>query len=254
MSWRYVCDRALATDDRLIFPWAREGLLLRAKWADGTELSQFFDGAPDGRIQPSISVKLEELLPAPPLEVAARYLNFGFDHLMTGWDHLAFLALLALLARGWALVCLVTAFTVGHSITLAIVSLNSVDLPMAPIEACIALSIVFAAREIVVATRTGHIQRRVHWFMPLVFGLLHGLGFASVLIGANIDGPSLLIGLSAFNLGIELGQIAFVLGLSAVLACLSRIRFSLDTLRKVLAFGLGSLGMFWTFQRVAGFG
>ena len=149
MRFRFTCDGPpLGPGDALRLPWKREGAFVTATWLDGSPRTQFF-GSTLGKEDQGIEVRLGELR-GPPLgagDVAARYFLLGIEHILTGWDHLAFVLCLCLVARGWRLVKLVTGFTLGHSLSLALAAFDVVRLPAPPVEACIAMSIAFMARE-----------------------------------------------------------------------------------------------------------
>ena len=161
------------------------------------------------------------LLVVPPRttgwQVFKSYLGLGFEHILGGWDHLLFvLGLLFLVSGRRQLFVTVTAFTLGHSVTLSLAALGLVKLPSAPIELAIALSIWFLAVELARGP-----QRRTGrpWLMAGFFGLLHGLGFAGALAEIGLPRGEIPLALLAFNTGIEAGQLAFiavVLGLVAL--------------------------------------
>ena len=179
------------------------------------------------------------------LQVAWRYLTLGVEHILFGWDHIALVLGLCLLASGWSLFRLVTAFTIGHSITLSLASIGWVNLPLPPVEACIALSVALIAR-LALVKPTGSNSG-----VPMGFaiGLLHGLGFASALSAAGLGRYDLLIGLVSFNLGVEIGQLLFI-G-AVLLACRIVAESWLwgGRVRAATAFGVGTLGMYWTLER-----
>ena len=145
-------------------------------------------------------------------EVAATYLRLGIEHILFGFDHLLFVLALVILVRGWRrVVATVTAFTVAHSLTLAAATLGLVSVPGPPIEAAIALSIVLVAVEIVNARRgTPSLAARWPWLVAFCFGLLHGFGFAGALAEIGLPHHAIPIALLFFNLGVEIGQLAFV--------------------------------------------
>lgn len=173
------------------------------------------------------------------------FTGLGFEHILSGWDHLLFVLMLCLLATGWPLVRLVTAFTVGHSITLALAVLGHVAVAGPAVEACIALSIVFLARQVLVPA-----QSLMHgFFIVAAFGMLHGLGFAGALVEAGVPQQSVFWALLGFNLGVELGQLVFVAIAMAAFALFDRLRF-LPALHNVLAWFAGALGCYWTLARV----
>jgi hydrogenase/urease accessory protein HupE len=177
------------------------------------------------------------------------YFFLGVQHILEGWDHLAFVLGLCLIAKGWNLVKLVTGFTLGHSLSLALATFNIIQLPSPPVEACIALSIAFMARQAFVV---GAHSRPQEIALVVAFGLLHGLGFAGVLREYNLHQSDLLLGLVSFNLGVEGGQLIFVAGVMGLLALGSKL-FAPENLRRVIAYAIGILGMFWTIQRLASF-
>ncbi len=149
--------------------------------------------------------------------VAGTYLSLGVEHILLGIDHLLFVLALLLITRGtWRLVKTVTAFTVAHSITLALATLGFVHVPQAPVEAVIALSIVFVAAEIV-RVRNGRdgIAARAPWIVAFTFGLLHGFGFAGALARVGLPEGHIPLALLFFNVGVEVGQLLFI---AAVLA------------------------------------
>lgn len=193
---------------------------------------------------------------APETTPLSGWIRLGAGHVLSGADHLLFLAGLLLLARpGEPLrrpLTTITAFTLAHSVTLAASVLGWVHIPRAPVEACIALSIVFVAREAAIPGRPRAGPR-----LAAAFGLLHGLGFAAGLDAAGVPAGDLPRALFGFNVGVEAGQLVFVGGvvLGAVLfRKITAARFPLDTLRPWLAGALGIIGAWWVWERVAGFG
>jgi hydrogenase/urease accessory protein HupE len=172
--------------------------------------------------------------------VAVEYAKLGVEHILLGIDHLLFvLALLLITGSGWKLVKTVTAFTVAHSITLALAALGFVHVPQAPVEAVIALSIVFVAVEILHAQqgREG-ITVRAPWLVAFTFGLLHGFGFAGALT----------------EVGVELGQLLFIAAVLSFIMLVRRVRFRFpDWAARVPPYAIGTVAMFWVIQRVAVF-
>jgi hypothetical protein len=177
------------------------------------------------------------------------YLALGVEHLLTGWDHLTFVLGLLLLF-GWhrRLIAAVTAFTLGHSLTLALSVLGIVSLPMALVEASIAMTIVVLALELQ-SGRHGLVWRHPGT-LPGALGLLHGLGFASVLFDAGLPSDEIPIALLGFNLGLELGQLG-VIALAG--ACFAAIRSLLpgnwQAGRGIAAYAIGSLAAYWVIER-----
>jgi hypothetical protein len=203
------------------------------------------------------------------LGVAGVYAALGVEHILAGVDHLLFVLALLIVARGgWRLVATVTAFTLAHSITLALATLGLVHLPTPPIEAIIALSIAFVAAEIVCGQRgapTG-LTARAPWSVAFGFGLLHGLGFAGALAQLGLPEGRIPLALLAFNLGVEAGQLLFIAAVLGAASLLRRFvtvgqdlhgapRLDLGSRRWRLgtAYAIGSVASFWVIQRIAAF-
>jgi hypothetical protein len=187
------------------------------------------------------------------LEVSGTYFMLGVEHILLGIDHLLFVLGLLLLVRGLLpLVKTITAFTVAHSITLGASVLGYIPLDRAPIEAAIALSIVLLAREIVVADRgLVHLTHRKPWLVAFVFGLLHGLGFAGALGEIGLPPAAIPAALLFFNLGVEAGQLVFVLVLLAAHRLLRGVLAELaPKASPVLGYALGALATLWFFERL----
>lgn len=187
-------------------------------------------------------------------EVAVTYGVLGIEHILLGIDHLLFVLALLLIVSGWRkLVATITAFTLAHSITLALATLGFVNVPQAPVEAVIALSILFVAVEIV-HWRQGRegVTRRKPWLVAFLFGLLHGLGFAGALTEIGLPEHAIPLALLFFNLGVETGQLMFV---GAVLAAWSALRsISLpEWAWRLPVYSIGGLAAFWVIERIAGF-
>jgi hypothetical protein len=180
--------------------------------------------------------------------VAKRYFLLGVEHILTGWDHLSFVLCLCLVARGWRLVKLVTGFTLGHSLSLALAAFDVIRLPSPPVEACIAMSIAFMAREALLPPD----ERRHGAGLVLAFGLLHGLGFAGALKEVGIGTAELLLGLLTFNLGVEAGQLLFVAVVLGCMAVLANVPYH-RSWRALCATALGMVSVFWTLQRISVF-
>ncbi|MBO9446306.1 HupE/UreJ family protein [Ruegeria sp. R14_0] len=192
--------------------------------------------------------------------VLGSYFQLGFEHILEGWDHLLFVFALFVLVRDpWRLVGAVTAFTVAHSITLALATLGVLHVPGPPVEAVIALSIVFLALEILNhKDGTLRLSEKYPWIVCFCFGLLHGLGFAGALAEIGVPSDDLFAALLAFNLGVEAGQLLFIGALSAVILAW---RFVLPTVSKAIApavipvtgYAIGCVSMYWLVERVSGF-
>jgi hypothetical protein len=188
--------------------------------------------------------------------VAGLYLKLGVEHILLGIDHLLFVLALLIITRGtWLLIKTVTAFTVAHSITLALATLGYVHVPSAPVEALIALSIAFVAVEIVRQWqgREG-LTARAPWLVAFTFGLLHGLGFAGALSAIGLPEGQIPLALLFFNVGVEIGQLLFIATILCVFASVRRIRPTWPRQAELAApYAIGSIAMFWVVERVAAF-
>ena len=187
-------------------------------------------------------------------QVAATYLVLGIKHILLGIDHLLFILALLIIVAGWRkLVATVTAFTLAHSITLAAATLGWVHVPQSPVEAVIALSILFVASEIVHwhQGRPG-ITRSKPWLVAFTFGLLHGFGFAGALAAVGLPEHAIPLALLFFNLGVEAGQLMFI---AAVFLAWSVLRLAPwpHWAWRLPAYGIGATSAFWVIQRIAGF-
>jgi hydrogenase/urease accessory protein HupE len=220
-----------------------------------------------GRIVPGDPDRASFLVPAEPtaLGVASTYLKLGVEHILSGIDHLAFVLGLLLLTPVWRkLWRTVTAFTVAHSLTLALAALGLVHVPSAPVEAAIALSIVLVAREAWLMAREAQTGPAIHhglrpWWMAFAFGTLHGLGFAGALSEVGLPETDIPLALLSFNIGVELGQLAFVAVALMLRAALGPVLAGLSATwqlrwRLAPALAIGCLAAFWCLERVSAFG
>jgi hydrogenase/urease accessory protein HupE len=182
--------------------------------------------------------------------VAFVYFVIGVEHILAGFDHLLFVVGLTLLV-GFTrrLVATVTGFTLAHSLTLALSVLDLVRVPVAAVEALIALSIVLTAAEVL--DRRPTVVRRFPWLVAFAFGLLHGLGFASALREIGLPSGQLFTALLSFNLGVEAGQLAVIAVCFAAARGLRRW-LPARSLRRGAAWGIGSLAAYWFVERVVG--
>ncbi|PHR81317.1 MAG: hypothetical protein COA59_16140 [Colwellia sp.] len=188
-------------------------------------------------------------------EVIYTYATLGVEHILAGVDHLLFVfALLLIVGQRWkVLLKTITAFTVAHSITLALATLNIVNFPAAPVEAVIALSIMFIAVE-VIHTKAGRvgITTKAPWLVAFIFGLLHGFGFAGALAEIGIPQNAIPLSLLFFNVGVEFGQLLFIAVAVAVMTLLKRILSSnMEKLEILCSYIIGSFAMFWLIQRIS---
>jgi hydrogenase/urease accessory protein HupE len=187
-------------------------------------------------------------------EVMGTYIVEGNRHILFGADHLLFvLGLLLIVKNRWMLLKTVTAFTVAHSITLAIATFGYAEAPVPPLNAAIALSILFLGPEIVRSWRGEASFTIQHpWVVAFAFGLLHGFGFASALTGAGLPRADLPLALLSFNIGVELGQLGFVALVLALERSFPILEIRWPRWAQALpGYAVGSLGAFWTIQRVA---
>jgi hypothetical protein len=222
-------------------------VLLRVTTADGRQI--------DGVLKPSAASQILALAKPAGLAVPA-YLRLGVEHILTGFDHLLFvLGLLLLVGPNWRLVKTITAFTLAHSLTLALAALGYISFPSAVIEALVALSIVFVATELAPGRRTDTLTRRQPWLIAFAFGLLHGMAFAGALAEIGLPARAAPQALFLFNVGVEIGQLAFI---GAVLALWRLVRRT--PLRGLLAgplavrwapaYTIGGLATFWLIERI----
>lgn len=242
VSWQFSCDDNENSALTVVLPWQREGAMVSLREAGQENAFQYVSGR-NGDVHITLA---SEPFQISLMAVFGQYLWLGVEHILSGLDHLAFVLALCLIAVGWRLVKLVTAFTIGHSLTLCLGALGWVQIPIAPVEVCIALSIAFVARAAIKGDDGGH-----GFWLVLAFGLLHGLGFASAL--AEIDTPQnlLLLALLAFNLGVELGQLLFIALVSlCVLAWRQRLTPA-PMAKPLLGFAIGGMGMFWVVERIS---
>jgi hypothetical protein len=200
------------------------------------------------------------------LDVSRTYLVLGVEHILFGVDHLLFVLALLILVKGWRkLVGTITAFTIAHSITLAAATLGFVHVPGKPVEATIALSIVFVACEIV-HRRQGRfgLTETWPWVIAFSFGLLHGLGFASALREVGLPQNAIPLALVFFNVGVELGQLLFIGFVMAVIAIAvyAAGKFNRSNVapqsgfawcENISAYAIGGIAAFWLIERTLSF-
>jgi hydrogenase/urease accessory protein HupE len=187
-----------------------------------------------------------------PWEIAATYIRLGIDHILLGFDHLLFvLTLLLLRSEPRAVVKTVTAFTAAHSITLSGAALGYLSLPQRPVEFLIALSIVMVAAELA-KSHAGEprLSERAPWLVAFAFGLLHGFGFAGALQEIGLPQVDIPLALLAFNVGVEIGQLLFILAALAIWKWVfSRLPVSVPQARLAASYGVGGLAATWMLQR-----
>jgi hydrogenase/urease accessory protein HupE len=225
-------------------------VLVRIRYLDGEEVSHVLRG-----LEPVVDL-------SDPTPGTGAYFRLGVEHLLLGMDHILFVAGLVLFINApWPLLKAVTAFTVAHSITLALSVLELVRLPQGPVEAVIALSILFLARELMMPpSQRSPLTRTSPWLMAFAFGLLHGFGFAGALADIGLPRDQLALALFLFNAGIEVGQIGII---ALLLSCgwLARRVAQWPAFRhpagrsplrweRALPTAMGCLAGFWTIDRI----
>ena len=219
----------------------------RFVWLDGTETTAI--------ARPS-QPWLEVVAQRSAWQVAWDYTLLGMDHILSGFDHLTFvLALLLIVSGARRLLITITSFTLAHSITLAAATLGVLWVPGAPVEATIALSILFLASELVKVNRgQPSLTASYPWIVAFVFGLLHGFGFAGALGDIGLPQNEIPLALLTFNIGVELGQLLFVAFILAIVMILNRLRREWPAwTRQIPAYGIGGIAAFWLIERIAGF-
>jgi hypothetical protein len=220
-------------------------VLVRAQHADGGVETHILKP-----IQPSVTLRSA----GDARRGALAYLYLGVEHILLGLDHLLFVLGLLLIVRDrWMLVKTVTAFTVAHSITLAVATFGIATVPPLPLNAAIALSILFLGPEIVRRWRGETSFTICHpWVVAFAFGLLHGFGFASGLAQLGLPKGEIPLALLLFNVGVELGQLAFVLVILLLERAFRQLQIHWPILvQRLPGYAVGTLGAFWTIQRVA---
>lgn len=222
-------------------------VLLLIQLQDGTQYSSI--------LRPS-SAQYIIPLQASKLQVASDYWRLGTIHILEGVDHLSFVFALLLIVTGLGqLLKAVTAFTLAHSITLALATLGLVNLPAAPTEAIISLSILFLATEII-HKHNGQLSltEKYPWVIAFTFGLFHGLGFAGALSEIGVPQNEVPLALLMFNIGVETGQILFIGVVLGLIAVLKRLPFTPPQgAWRVAPYTIGSAAAFWTIERVLSF-
>jgi hydrogenase/urease accessory protein HupE len=203
------------------------------------------------RLTQSVPTLLVDASPGR-LQVARVYSVLGVEHILTGLDHLLFvLALLIITRGGWRLVKTVTAFTLSHSVTLTAATLGFVHMPQRPVEAVIALSIVFVAAEIVRMRRgIKSMTFFAPWMVAFSFGLIHGLGFAGGLNDAGLPLAHIPTALLFFSLGVESGHFLFIGVVLSLIAMARRARIPFPRWTELVPpYAIGGIAMFWVIQR-----
>ena len=244
---RLVCHLGLVGEEIRVDGLAGSGTdaIVHVTFVDGHELRGILSAA-----HPSLRVPQRE----SALDVGASYLRLGTLHLVSGADHVLFvLGLLMLLRGGRRLLLAVTAFTLGHSVTLVAASLGFLRMPALPVEIAIAISLIALASALAQPDRgASSLLARRPALLPFGFGLLHGLGFAGALAEAGLPGHALPLALFAFNLGIELGQLALLALAWPVALRLARLPLPRrGFVCELPATALGGIGVYFVLDRAA---
>ena len=253
LSYQFQCSGPLANAAQIVTPW----------YLDGARLFLNVEGNNKPvTLKRSLNTMVIPLTISSPVSLSKsntikRYLWQGMLHIWFGWDHLAFVFCLCLLAGGYRLFALITTFTVGHSITLALAYYEVFIIPIAPIEVLIAFSIMLMAKEALLqkTSTSGVNQSKVMTAstgVVLLFGLIHGLGFASALSELGTAQNEIGLALLFFNLGVEAGQILFILVLISILKIFKDLPYSREVQLSSL-YLVGILGAFWVVERSSGF-
>jgi hydrogenase/urease accessory protein HupE len=222
-------------------------VLARLERLDGTsQVESFAPGRAAFTIEPPLGLT----------QTAVTYLVLGVEHILAGVDHLLFVLSLLLIVRGFKrVVATITAFTLAHSLTLAAATLGFVAVPGPPVEAAIALSIAFVAAEVVRGLRgKPGLTAHAPWVVAFGFGLLHGFGFAGALAEVGLPQRAIPLALFTFNVGVELGQLLFVVAMLAASSLLARLPLRVPRRSAWIApYAIGTVAMFWVAERVAAF-
>lgn len=221
---------------------------------------KLLDGGEHTGILRSNNVSFIIPMQATKWEVAKAYTKLGIVHILEGYDHLLFvLALLLIVSNFKKLLQTITAFTVAHSITLALSTLGLVHVPSAPTEAVISLSILFLAVEIL-RQRAGKpsLTAEKPWLVALAFGLFHGLGFAGALSEVGIPQNEVPVALLMFNVGVEIGQVMFCIVVIAILKAGASVKNRLglklpEWTPQILPYAIGIIAAYWTIERTLSF-
>ena len=247
LVWTVDCGPGGLTGDVVgvdDLPAAKINALLTIERLDGEKIQTVLSPR-----SPSFTV------PAQPSgwEVVRGYATLGIDHILTGPDHLLFVfGLLLLVSASRLLVQTITAFTLGHSLTLSAAALHAANVPSRPVEVLIALSVLVLAVELARNADRPTLLRRFPWAMAVAFGLLHGFGFAGALAEAGLPAGDVPLALVSFNGGIEIGQLAFVGAvLTAGMLCRRWLPAMGGRSTRVAVYAMGVLSAFWCFERAA---
>ncbi len=227
---------------------------LSAQTTSGIDLGQALLSARENLLEISLPAATGDTVASTGRYASLAFLKLGVEHIWLGVDHLLFVfGLLLLVKSRWMLLKTITAFTVAHSITLALATFGYVHLPALLLNAAIALSILILGVEVVRAGGGKTSITILHpWIVAFAFGLLHGFGFASGLSALGLPSTGIPLALVMFNVGVEIGQVSFVLLILILERSFRQLEICWPRWVQVLpGYTVGSLGAFWTIQRAA---
>lgn len=246
--WLVDCGPRRLTEGTLAFVGLQEAALnalLQVEYTNGHRWTQIVSPS-----SPFVSFRDDA-----PDRGATDYLLLGVKHIFSGMDHLLFITCLTLIVvRFSCLLKTISAFTIAHSLTLGAATLGFVTIPSAPVEATIALSIIFLARELtLIRAKSESFTARYPWVVAFSFGLLHGFGFAGALSEVGLPPSDIPLALLFFNLGVEAGQLVFVASLIGIRSLTERLATGLSRFwtSPLPSYGIGAIATFWFLQRVA---
>lgn len=248
--WQMKCNEGLADKTLVIEGLKSTGtdLLLRVELLSGVSHSKLLNPSKSSYRVPK---------DASTWQIMQTYTWLGITHILLGFDHLLFVFALLLIVKNMRrLLWTVTAFTLAHSLTMAVSTLGIVQIPQAPVEAIIALSILFLAMEII-HEKQGKVglTSLYPWIIAFIFGLLHGFGFAGALAEIGLPQQAVTLALVFFNIGVELGQLMFVATVVLMVLILQRLTSPalLDKLQTAVVYMIGGVSAFWLIERTLSF-
>jgi len=249
-SWQMKCNKGL--EDKT--------LLLKGLKSTGTEALlrlELLSGISHSILLSPASSSYRVPRGASSWQIVQTYTWLGITHILLGFDHLLFVFALLLIVKNMRrLLWTLTAFTLAHSLTMAISTLGIVHIPQAPVEAIIALSILFLAMEIIHEKRgKASLTSLYPWIIAFIFGLLHGFGFAGALAEIGLPQQAVTLALIFFNIGVELGQLMFVTTVVLIVVILQRLTYPalLDKLETAVVYMIGGVSAFWLIERTLSF-
>ena len=249
-SWKIKCDKGLESNT----------LFVKGLKATDTELLlhlYFHSGVSHSTLLSPTSPSFNIPKANSSWQIVQTYAWLGVTHILLGFDHLLFVFALLLIVKNMRpLLCTISAFTLAHSLTMAVATLGIVHIPQAPVEAVIALSILFLAMEII-HEKQGKIglTSQYPWLIAFIFGLLHGFGFAGALSEIGLPQHAITLALIFFNIGVEVGQLMFIVSIVLIVMVLQRLSYPtlLNKLQTVVVYIIGGISSFWLIERILSF-